>query len=56
MIAGATRGQGGPVLARHLLSRKGGQRVELIEPRGLATADLAGQAPGNGSLGCSRPH
>lgn len=43
MIAGATRGQGGPALARHLLSRKAGQAVEVMEARGLAADDLPGQ-------------
>lgn len=43
MLAGATRGAGGPALARHLLSRKTGQQVELMEPRGLASNHLPAQ-------------
>lgn len=42
MIAGATRGAGGPALARHLLSRKG-QQVRVLDARHLAAADLGGQ-------------
>lgn len=43
MIAGATRGNGGPALARHLLSRKGGQEVRVLDSRHLVAADLRGQ-------------
>jgi len=43
MIAGATRGGGGPALARHLLSQKDGQQVLLMPSRGLAAEDLKGQ-------------
>lgn len=43
MIAGSTRGAGGPALARHLLSRKGGQEVRMLDARHLAAADLSGQ-------------
>lgn len=43
MIAGSTRGAGGPALARHLLSRKGGQEVRVLDARHLAAADLSGQ-------------
>lgn len=43
MIAGATRGAGGPALARHLLSKKEGQQVEIMEPRGLASEHLPAQ-------------
>ena len=43
MIAGATRGAGGPALARHLLSVKDGQRMLVMPSRGLAAEDLRGQ-------------
>lgn len=43
MIAGATRGAGGAALARHLLSRKGGQQVRVLGARHLMAADLSGQ-------------
>jgi hypothetical protein len=43
MIAGATRGTGGPALARHLLKRQNGQDVIVMPARGLAAADLKGQ-------------
>lgn len=43
MIAGSTRGSGGGALARHLLSRKGGQTVRTLEARHLAAADLSTQ-------------
>jgi len=43
VIAGSTRGAGGPALARHLLSRKGGQEVRVLDARHLAAADLGGQ-------------
>lgn len=43
MIAGATRGTGGPALARHLLKRQNGQDVIVMPARGLAADDLKGQ-------------
>lgn len=43
MIAGATRGTGGPALARHLLKRQDGQEVIVMPARGLAADDLKGQ-------------
>lgn len=43
MIAGATRGAGGPALAIHLLKRKGGQQVHVFPARYLASENLADQ-------------
>lgn len=43
VIAGATRGAGGAALARHLLSRKGGQEVRVLGARHLIATDLSGQ-------------
>ncbi|MGM4990511.1 relaxase/mobilization nuclease domain-containing protein [Tardiphaga sp. 841_E9_N1_2] len=43
MIAGATRGTGGPALARHLMSRKGNQTVEIMLPRSLMGETLREQ-------------
>ncbi|WBU27749.1 hypothetical protein OOZ54_13855 [Rhodopseudomonas palustris] len=43
MIAGATRGSGGPTLARHLLKQKDGQVVEVMPARGLAAEHLRDQ-------------
>ena len=43
MIAGATRGTGGPALARHLTKTKDGQEVVVMPARGLASDDLQGQ-------------
>lgn len=43
MIAGATRGAGGHALARHLMSRKGGQTVEVMSPRNLMGDSLREQ-------------
>src|ERR1035437_4111079 len=44
ILSGATRGKGGPSLARHLLSQKKGNRILYpIEPRGLVAEGLAEQ-------------
>lgn len=43
MISGATRGMGGAALARHLLSRKGGQVVDVLPARHLAGETLKDQ-------------
>lgn len=43
MIAGATRGSGGGALARHLMSRKGGQIVRVLDARHLVADDLRSQ-------------
>ena len=43
MIAGKTRGAGGPALARHLMSRKGGQTVEVMPVRHLMGETLREQ-------------
>lgn len=43
MIAGATRGSGSAALSRHLLSRKGGQAVRILEARHLVSEGLRAQ-------------
>lgn len=43
MIAGETRGTGGPTLARHFLSRKGNQTVEVMPARHLMGETLREQ-------------
>lgn len=43
MISGATRGSGGSALARHLLSRRGGQTVRVLPARHLAGENLPDQ-------------
>lgn len=43
MIAGATRGTGGPALARHLLKVADGQIVEVMPSRNLAADNLKDQ-------------
>lgn len=43
MIAGATRGSGGPALARHLLKQQDGQVVDVMPARGLAAEHLRDQ-------------
>lgn len=43
MIAGATRGTGGPALVRHLTKTTGGQEVTVMASRGLSAEDISGQ-------------
>lgn len=43
MIAGATRGSGGPALARHLLKQQDSQTVDVMPARGLAAEHLRDQ-------------
>ena len=43
LLSGATRGGGGPYLARHLLKTLLGQNIQLVPSRGLAAETLPDQ-------------